>query len=84
MAITSLVLGIVSVCAWFIPLFGCPVTITGIVLGALGIQSDRRTLAYIGLGLSAVFFTITTINAAIGAYQGATGQHPLINQWLNR
>lgn len=38
MSIASLVLGICGFIAWCIPLFGYPVTIVGIILGALGMK----------------------------------------------
>ena len=35
-SIASLVLGICSLIAWILPLFGYPVSIVGIVMGAMG------------------------------------------------
>lgn len=84
MAYVSLALGVFSLCAWFIPLVGCPINIGGIVLGYLGKDTDQKALAWIGLGLSALGFIATIVNAALGAYLGATGQHSLINQFLGQ
>jgi hypothetical protein len=33
-----------------------------------------------GNGLNIIGLVLTIINASIGAYMGATGQHPLINR----
>lgn len=77
-AITSLVCGIVSVLGWCVPLCGCPVTIGGIVFGIIGLKSEKRTLAIWGIALSVLFLIASIINAAWGAYLGATGQHPFI------
>ncbi len=78
-AIASLILGIFGLLAWFIPLFGAPITIVGLVLGIRGLPSSNRGLAVAGIVLSIIGLVLTIINASIGAYLGATGQHPLIN-----
>jgi hypothetical protein len=41
LAIASLVLGIGSLCAWIIPLCGIPVSVIGLILGALSLGSSR-------------------------------------------
>ncbi len=79
-AIASLVLGILGLLAWFIPLFGAPITITGLVLGIKGLKSSNRGMAVAGIVLNIIGLVLTIINASIGAYLGATGQHPLINR----
>jgi hypothetical protein len=78
LAITSFILGILSLCAWVIPLCGCPVHVGGIIFGILGLKSRYRTLAIIGIILCSLAFILTVINAAWGAYLGATGRHPLV------
>jgi uncharacterized membrane protein len=80
-AIIAFVLGIVSLLAWCIPICGAPVTIAGIVLGIRGLQSSSmRVMAIVGIVLSSLGLIATVANAAVGAYLGATGQHPLLNQ----
>ncbi|MDR0746842.1 MAG: hypothetical protein LBE89_02995 [Helicobacteraceae bacterium] len=75
MSVASLVLGIVGLLAWFIPLFGFPITITGLVLGVKGRKvQEERSLATAGFVLSIIGLTLTVINSAIGAYLAATGQ----------
>ncbi|MCD8500451.1 MAG: DUF4190 domain-containing protein [Bacillaceae bacterium] len=66
-ATASLVLGLVGIIAWFIPLFGYPVTITGLVLGVKGLKSKNRGMAIAGVTLSIIFLVITIINSIIGA-----------------
>jgi len=63
----SLVLGIIGFLAWLIPLFGLPVSITGLVLGI----KKHYTL---GIVLNVIGLMLTVANAAIGAYMGMTGQ----------
>ena len=79
-AVASLALGILGFFAWFIPLFGLPITITGLVLGIKGLKSSNRGMAIAGIVLNIIGLVLTIINASIGAYMGATGQHPLINR----
>lgn len=75
MAIASLVLGVINLCAWFIPLCGAPLAIVGIVLGYLGMKDpSQKTLALIGIVLSALGLIATCINGALGAYMGLSGE----------
>jgi hypothetical protein len=81
-ATTSLVLGIIGLVAWVFPLIGLPVTIAGLVFGIKGWKSTKHTLAVAGVVLSIVGLIFTIVNMSIGAYMGATGQHPLVNEVL--
>ncbi len=75
MAISSLVLGVINLCAWFIPLCGVPLSIIGIVLGFLGMKdSSQKTLAIVGIVLCGLGLVAACINAAVGAYFGFTGE----------
>jgi hypothetical protein len=67
LAIASLVLGILSLCGWFVPICGFPMTIVGGVLGFLGLKSTRRGLAIAGLVLCAIALILTIVNAVAGA-----------------
>ena len=78
-AVASLILGLVSIITWLIPIVGLPTTIAGVVLGMKGMQSDRKGIAIAGVVLSGIFLVLAALNMALGAYLGATGQHPLIN-----
>jgi len=77
-ATASLVLGVLSIIAWIIPLFGIPMTITGLVLGIKGLGPQRRGTAITRIVLSTIFLILALLNAIVGAYLGATGQHPLM------
>lgn len=79
-ATVGLVLGIISLIAWLLPLAGLPVSIVGLVLSAKSLKSEKRGLAVAGLVLNIIGLVATIVNASIGAYQGATGQHPFVNQ----
>lgn len=52
MAIASLVLGIINFCGLLIPCCGQILPIAGLILGVLGLQSNRRTLAIVGIVLA--------------------------------
>ncbi len=82
-ATASVVLGAIGLLAWFIPLFGAPITIVGLIMGIKGLKSAKRGRAIVGIVLSVIGLILTVINAGIGAYLGATGQHPIVNQILN-
>jgi len=78
-AIASLVLGIIGMLAWCIPLFGLPITLTGLILGIKDLGSRNRGMAIAGVVLCSIGLLLTLINGIYGAYLGATGQHPLVN-----
>ncbi len=76
----SLLFGLVSIVTWFIPLFGLPTSIAGLVLGrkalaVKGLAAKPHRSAKIGVVLSVIFLIVTILNMAWGAYLGATGQH---------
>jgi hypothetical protein len=74
-AIGSLVLGVINLCAWFIPLCGAPLSIVGIVLGYLGMKDpSQKTFAIVGLVLCVIGLLASCVNGAVGAYMGYTGQ----------
>jgi hypothetical protein len=77
-ATTSLVLGIIGMLAWCIPIIGLPVTIVGLVFGIKSMNSSKRGMAIAGVVLNIIGLFASVVNAAIGAYLGATGQHPLL------
>lgn len=81
-AIASLVLGILGMIAWFIPIIGLPIVVVGLTLGILSRKSSRKGLALAGIILSSIGLALTLINGGIGAYMGATGQHPFVNELL--
>jgi hypothetical protein len=64
-----------------VPLIGLPITVVGLVLGANDLQSPHRRAARIGVILCIIGLGLSLINAAVGAYLGATGQHGLINEF---
>lgn len=67
-ATSGFVLGLVSIIAWLLPLFGYPVTICGIVYSVKGLKSNsKKVMAIIGLVLSIIFLFITLINSLLGA-----------------
>jgi hypothetical protein len=82
MAIVSLVLGILDLCAWFIPCCGCTFSIVGIVFGILGLKTSAKKLAIVGIVLSAIGLLASLI---YGIYSGVTnaGQYQeILNQYM--
>lgn len=77
-AVLGLVLGIIGLLAWIIPLIGAPITIIGLISSIKGIKSMKRGTAVTAVVLSSIGLFLTIVNASIGAYMGATGQHPLL------
>ncbi len=70
-AISSLILGILSLICWLLPLIGYPVSIIGIVMGIKSKNTTSQNLALAGLILSIIGLAITVANSAIGAYMYA-------------
>lgn len=73
-AIASLVLGIIGLLAWCVPIIGLPINVVGLVLGIKGRESVNSSMAKAGVTMCIIGLVLTIINAAIGAYLGATGQ----------
>lgn len=63
----ALILGCCSIIAWLIPLFGYPITIVGIILGAKSLSGESNGKAVTGLVLSIIFLILTLINSIAGA-----------------
>jgi len=70
-AVASLVLGIFGMIAFLLPILGVPVTVTGIILGALDLKSPKREVALAGLILSSIGCGLSLLNALVGAIMAA-------------
>lgn len=82
-ATAGLVLGIIGLIFWCLPVLGLPITIIGLVMSKSGLRSTNRGQAMAGLIMSIIGLFFSVINAAIGAYLGATGRNPLVNHLLH-
>lgn len=82
--VLSLVLGILGLFAWIIPLFGLPITITGLVYGIKALKGLKRGMALAGVILCSLGLAASAVNAIVGAYMGATGQHPVVNSIMQK
>ena len=58
--------GIIGLIAWILPLFGYPVNIIGIIMSSIGLKSEKRTKAIIGLVLSIIGLVLTLGNSILG------------------
>jgi len=76
LAIASLVLGLLGLAAWCLPICGGPLAIIGIVLGVMGLKSQGRVMAIIGLVLNGLALLATIVNAAWGMKMAMDGEHP--------
>lgn len=75
MSIASLVIGVINLCAWFLPICGVPLGIIGIVLGFFGMKDpSQKTFAIIGIALSGLGLLAACVNGALGVYMNYTGQ----------
>lgn len=61
-ATMSLVFGLISILAWFIPILGCITSITGITTGITGMKSSKRGRATAGFVLSIIFLIFSIGN----------------------
>ncbi len=63
----SLVLGICGLFAWFIPLFGYPVGVCGVVFSSKAISKNtNKTIGIIGLVFSIICLVASVINSVLG------------------
>jgi hypothetical protein len=67
-------MGCIGLVCWIIPLIGLPLTITGLVFGIKSKKLGGGGSATAGIVLCSIGLALSVINAAIGAYLGATGQ----------
>lgn len=72
-ATASLVLGIIGLVAWYIPLFGLPITVIGLVMGFSAKKVAPSGKVTAGIVLSIIGLVLSVINAAAGAYLAAIG-----------
>jgi len=75
---TGFVLGLVNLITWVIPIIGLPLSIWGLIASIKALRQGGGGLAVAGLVLNIIALILSVVNAAIGAYLGATGRHPLI------
>ncbi len=65
-AIGALVIGIAGLIAWILPALGYLVNIVGIIMGSLGINSEKRNIAIAGIVLSVIGLLFTLGNSLYG------------------
>lgn len=68
-AIGSLVIGVINLCAWFLPICGFPLGIAGLALGYFGMKdASQKNLAIAGMVLSGIGIMLACINAVAGVF----------------
>lgn len=65
-AIAALVIGISGLIAWILPALGYLVNIVGIIMGTMGIKSEKRNIAIAGIILSVIGLMFTLGNSVYG------------------
>ena len=65
-SIASMVLGFCSFIAWLIPLFGYPVTIVGIIMGAVGMKKGGKGMAITGIICCSIGLLLSLLNSIAG------------------
>lgn len=70
LAIASLVVGVINLCAWLLPICGGPIAIAGLVMGYFGLKSSQRNLAIAGMVLSGITLCLAVVNAILGVALG--------------
>lgn len=85
MAIASLVVGVLNLCAWLLPLCGFPLGVIGIVLGVLGMKApQQKNLAIAGIVLSGLGLLLACGNAILGAAFNSSDLYQQILQGLGQ
>jgi len=77
--IIAFILGVFGLVAWLLPFIGIPVAAIGLYLGIKSVAGPKRAIAIVAIVLCSISMVAVIANASIGAYMGATGQHPLIS-----
>jgi len=65
MAAGSLILGVLSLCAGLIPIFGAVISLAGIGLGIFGRRSESRKLATIGISICILGLILSVVYAVM-------------------
>lgn len=66
-AIIAIVLGVINLGSWIIPCCGYIFTIAGVVLGIMGLKSEKyKTFVIIALVIAGVAFVLSIINSIAG------------------
>ncbi len=71
-AAASMVLGIIGLVAWFIPLFGVPISVTGLVLGIVGLKSSKQGMAIAGIIMCVIELGLNVMSSFIGFVSWST------------
>jgi uncharacterized membrane protein YecN with MAPEG domain len=69
-ATACFILGSVGLVAWLIPAVGLPVTVAGLILGKIGLESAQVERARKGMKLAAIGLMLTIVNGLLGILLG--------------
>lgn len=69
MALFSIALGVISLCAALIPMCGGAASLLGLALGVFGLRSENRKLAIGGIGVCIIGLLISIIYGLLTATQ---------------
>lgn len=63
--VTSLIFGIINLVAWCLPFCGGPMSVIGIIIGALGLKAPNRGMAIAGIVLNIIGLILSIIAAIL-------------------
>lgn len=68
LAMGSVALGVLSLCAALVPVCGGSLSLAGIGLGLLGMRADRPRMAQVGIGLSIISLLTAILYGVLVAF----------------
>jgi len=82
-ALIGMILGIVAVVSWIVIIFGVVYSIAGIILSIVGLKSNRKKWASIGLSLS-ILGLVFSLWYAYAAYQGRVNYNYFTSEFWSK
>lgn len=70
LALFSIALGLISLCAALLPICGGVTSLTAIGLGVFGLRSGRRKMAIFGIGIAALGLVLSVVYGVMVGLQG--------------
>ena len=69
LAITSLVLGVLGLITWVAPYFGVVFALAGLVLGIMGLKTNKKILAIVGIVLASISLILSFVITGNSIYK---------------
>ena len=75
LALVAFIIGLLSLCAWLLPLCGAPLTVMGLILALLARRSPYPHVVLAAVVLCLLGLAATIISAALGLQAALSGQY---------